>query len=216
LSGPFSCLRNQSPQDIESFPYCPVIQHDKKTKPGPLSPSLKKHMKNNSLFNNFLILMLLVCSALALAGCATAISREGLKRVDDDLDFSRLLRDPQAHMGKTVLFGGTIIETENYPHRTVLAVIQYPLGSGNRPDAGKSSGGRFLASTQEFLDPAIYRPGRQVTVLGYVSGQEARPLQERMYTYPIIELSEIYLWPERAASPPGTGFHFGVGIGIGF
>jgi outer membrane lipoprotein len=173
-------------------------------------------MKNNSPFNNFSMLMLLVCAALALASCATAISREGLKRVDDDLDFSRLLRDPQASMGKTVLFGGTILEIENYPHITVLAVIQYPLGSGNRPDTRKSSGGRFLVSTPEFLDPAIYRLGRQVTVLGSVSGQEARPLQETMYTYPIIELSEIYLWPERTASPAGTGFHFGVGIGIGF
>jgi outer membrane lipoprotein len=173
-------------------------------------------MKNNSPLYNFSMLMLLVCAALALASCATVISREGLKRVDDDLDFSRLLRDPQAHMDKTVLLGGTIIETENYSHRTVLAVIQYPLGSGKRPDSSKSSGGRFLLSTTEFLDPAIYRLGRQVTVLGSVSGQETRPLQERMYTYPIIELSEIYLWPERAASSAGTGFHFGVGIGIGF
>lgn len=160
--------------------------------------------------------MLLVCVTLALVSCAAAISREGLKHVDDDLDFSRLLRDPQAHMGKTVLFGGTIIETENYPDRSVLAVIEYPLGSGNRPDAGRSAGGRFLLSTTEFLDPAIYRPGRQVTVLGSVSGQEIRPLQERLYSYPVIELSEIYLWPERAASPARTGFHFGVGIGIGF
>lgn len=164
----------------------------------------------------FLIHSLLVCFMFALWGCATAISRDGLKRVDEDAVFSRLLEEPNRYMGKTFLLGGTIIETENYPSKTELLVVQYPLGSGNRPDPGKSSAGRFIVTTTKFLDPAIYGPGRQLTVLGSVSGKESRPLQERIYTYPVIELSEVHLWPERQRDPGRTGFHFGVGIGIGF
>ncbi len=169
-----------------------------------------------STFRWTLVFLLLTCIMLGPLGCARVISKEGLARVDEQVTFLNLADDPQLYTGKTVLLGGRVLEAENYPHRTVLVVIQYPLGSGKRPDTDRPSQGRFLVSTQEFLDPAIYRQGRLVTVLGSVSGREPRPIQDRMYVYPVIEPCEIHLWPEKKRIPARTGFHFGVGIGIGF
>ena len=66
---------------------------------------------------------------LWFAGCGAAISPEVLKDVDQSLSFEELLKDPEAFRGKTVLLGGDIIETENFPGKTLIIVLQRPLNS---------------------------------------------------------------------------------------
>ena len=47
-----------------------------------------------------------------------------------------------------------------------------------------------------FLDPAIYRSGRDITVAGEVQGSEVRRLGEIAYRYPVIAALELHLWKE--------------------
>ncbi len=162
------------------------------------------------------IFIMLVCITPALVNCAPVISREGLQRVDQDLTLPELKQEAEEHLQETVLLGGTILETENYPEKSLLTVIQYPLGSRYRPDLDKSSEGRFMIVSREFLDPAIYSPGRKLTVLGTITGQKTRPVDKIIYTYPVLEASEMHLWPERDPGPARSAFQFGVGVGIGF
>ncbi|NVL93312.1 MAG: Slp family lipoprotein, partial [Desulfobacterales bacterium] len=61
------------------------------------------------------------------------ISSRALREVDQSLSFERLLDDPEAYKGKTVLVGGTIINTRNFPDRTLITVLQRPLGFRNKP-----------------------------------------------------------------------------------
>lgn len=56
------------------------------------------------------------------------------------------------------------------------------------------SEGRYLVVVDRFLDPAIYRSGRDITVAGEVRGSEVRRLGEIDYRYPVIAASELYLW----------------------
>lgn len=135
--------------------------------------------------------------------------------MDGDVPFSWLRESPDHHLGKTLVLGGAIIETENHPDKTVLVVLHHGLGFARKPDPQSGSGGRFLVQVREFLDPAIFRPGRLVTVLGEVVGEEARPLQESVYVYPVIAGSEMHLWPDADQLPGRTRFHFGFGVGIG-
>jgi len=141
---------------------------------------------------------LFVCIAmvsLLIAGCAPVISRRALKEVDQSLSFERLLENPETHKGKTVLLGGTIIDTRNPPDRTSIIVLQRPLGFRNKPTSEDISRGRFILYVAGFFDPVIYHPGREITVVGSVLGKEVRPLGEIEYTYPVIEKKELYLWP---------------------
>lgn len=55
---------------------------------------------------------------------------------------------------------------------------------------------RFLVSTREFLDPAIYAPGRRLTVLGTVAGRSERRVGDLPYAYPMISAERIKLWPK--------------------
>jgi outer membrane lipoprotein len=161
-----------------------------------------------------------VCMAtlafMVMAACAPVISQKALDEVDSSVGFAEILADPDAYRGRGVLLGGYVIETRNLPGKTLILVLQSPLGYGKEPAAESSSKGRFIVSVPGFIDPAIYRPGRKVTVAGTISGKDVRPLGEVEYTYPVITKKEIYIWPEERPARTEPRFHFGVGIGIGF
>jgi outer membrane lipoprotein len=165
--------------------------------------------------NNVLPWFLTVMAMLLLGGCAHVISKQVLKEVDTKVTFAQVAKAPDAYKGKTVLFGGDIIETKNLPDKTLIVVLQHPLGTRDKPAAGDVSEGRFIIQAPGFLDPAIYSPGRKITVAGKVVGKDVRPLGEIEYTYPIIEKRELYLWPEEKSQPEESKVHFGVGIGVG-
>jgi outer membrane lipoprotein len=153
--------------------------------------------------------------SLLLPGCAPVISREVLREVDKDVSFEQLLKNPEAYRGRTLLLGGNIIEAQNLTDKTLIFVLQRSLGFRGRPAEGDVSKGRFIISVPGFLDPAIYRHGRKITIAGRVMGKEVRPLGEIEYTYPVIEKKELYLWPEESPSSEPQ-FHIGVGVGVGF
>ena len=111
-----------------------------------------------------------------------------------------------------MLLGGDIIETENFPDKTLIIILQRPLDSKEKPSGEDKSKGRFIVSVPEFLDPAIYGQGRQITV----AGKEVRALDEIEYTYPIIDRRELYLWPIEETVETEPGVIFGIGIGFGF
>ena len=161
-------------------------------------------------------LFIAVLIVLLLAACAPVISRQVLQEVDKSISFEQLLQKPESYKGRTVLLGGDVIETQNLSGKTLIVVLQRPLGFRGRPAAGDVSQGRFIISAAGFLDPAIYSNGRKITVAGMVVGKEVRPLGEREYTYPMIEKRELYLWPEEESSSAEPQVHFGVGIGVVF
>jgi len=149
------------------------------------------------------------------SACAPVISQENLKIADRQLGFDQILRNPDAYLGKTVLLGGSIIKTTPYPEKTQMVVLQHPLGYRYKPAAESASMGRFILSAPGFWDPAIYRAGRLMTVVGTVTGKETRSLGEIEYTYPHIANKELYLWPmEEIDTRPR--FYFGVGVGKTF
>ena len=161
-------------------------------------------------------LCLALSASFLAAGCAPVISQDSLKTVDRAVGFEQILENPDAYRGKVVLLGGEIIKTENLPNKTVIIVLQRSLGYNQKPDSEGESKGRFIVSTPGFLDPAVYRPRREITVVGSVMGKEVRPLGEREYTYPIIEKKELYIWPPEGSPTTTPRFHIGIGIGKTF
>jgi len=152
---------------------------------------------------------------LCLAACASTISPEVLKDVDQSIRFEALLKDPDAFQGKTVLFGGDIIKTENSPDKTLIVVFQRSLNSDKKPSGGDRSAGRFIVSVSGFLDPAIFQPGRQITVVGVVAGKEVRALDDIEYSYPVIDKRHLYLWQRKSAIDTEPRVYFGFGAGVG-
>ena len=150
----------------------------------------------------------------AVAGCASKFSHEALDRVDRGIPFMQLQANPDAFRGKWVMEGGYIIETRNAHDGTYIEVLETPLDRQGRPLDTDQTGGRFIISSKQFLDPAVYHPGKPVSVIGEVSGQEVRLLGEVKYRYPVLTPQELHVWEPR--SSPQVSFGFGIGVFHGF
>jgi outer membrane lipoprotein len=157
--------------------------------------------------------LLLAFPLLLSAACATGISQQARSQVTYSGSFSVLQERPSAHLDQVVMLGGKILETKASPTSSEITVLQLPLGTSDRPQDGDRSEGRFLLRSGQFLDPAVYRNGLLLTAVGRIGGSEVRPIGGLDYAYPIVEASEIKLWPER--SPVYPGVQFGVGVGSG-
>jgi len=147
----------------------------------------------SSSFKGFSLLGLLAL-LIFLGGCSI-VPRELRKEIDRSISFKELKANPDAHVGRTVVLGGEIIETKNLKDRTELEILQKPLGRRDVPIEIVGSEGRFLVNHPGYLDPAVYRRGRYVTVVGEVTGERSRMIGESEYRYPIISAKFLHLWP---------------------
>jgi outer membrane lipoprotein len=134
--------------------------------------------------------------AAFMVSCAP-FSREMMRQVDETLIYQAVQKEPQKYIGKTVLWGGVIIETTNKQGETILKIRQTELDMEKRPKNLDSSAGRFIVRYDGFLDPVIYKEGREITVGGEMVGQETLPLGNIMYSYPVVLAKEVRLWEKR-------------------
>ncbi|MCD6306124.1 MAG: Slp family lipoprotein [Deltaproteobacteria bacterium] len=129
-----------------------------------------------------------------LSGCATVVSKQLLTQAQR-IEFDEIIKDPDVYAGKVVVLSGIILDSKNSKEGTLLEVLQVPADSSLRPKDMDKSKGRFLALYKGFLDVAIYRRGREVTIGGKITGKRVLELGEIEYTYPFVEIKDIHLWP---------------------
>ncbi|MBS0591194.1 MAG: Slp family lipoprotein [Proteobacteria bacterium] len=105
--------------------------------------------------------------------------------------------------GQRVRWGGEIIRVDPHADRTCFEILSRELYADARPSRRDKSDGRFIACKQGFFDPEVYTRGRDVTVVGSVGGTERRKVGDYDYTFAKVDATEVYMWPKRAAYPPG-------------
>ena len=140
-------------------------------------------------------------AALLLHACTPVISPQLMDQVDRSLTYRSLAGRPDEFKGKIALLGGTIVQTLPKPGETEIEVVQKDLLSSGEPRLTDKSEGRFLVVVDRFLDPAIYRPERGLTVAGKVQGSVVRPVGEIDYRYPVIAALELHLWRDLLPYP---------------
>ncbi len=145
-----------------------------------------------------------------LVGCAHVVPVEIRKTVDSSVDPEKLFKAPEAYEGKKVMLGGEIIEVRNLKDVTYMEVLERPLGQNGIPQYQELSRGRFMIKYKGFLDPAVYKKGRLVTVVGVLSGTMKGKIGQMEYKYPLIVSENLYL------VKPYQGPTIGIGIGFGF
>jgi outer membrane lipoprotein len=111
-----------------------------------------------------------LASLLGCAACSSVISPQVQSLADPELSYAQLASNSGAYVCKVIILAGTIIEAVNTPEGTHLVLLQYPTDRRGRPHLDAPSGGRFLVLAPEYLETAIYRSGRALTVAGEVRG----------------------------------------------
>jgi len=155
---------------------------------------------------------LFAAAIMLCAGCARPFPSEITDRVDRKIKFSDLQKDPERYKGKWVMLAGIIVSSMiEKDGSTYLEVVQKPADSFGEPLQTDESGGRFIAVSKQFLDPAVYQ-GRVITVVGEVIGDSVRPLGGMAYRYPLITVEALHLW--EPSYGPSSSFSFGVGVGV--
>ena len=148
--------------------------------------------------------------AFISAACAPTFPQQMLDKVDRNLSFKELQSDPDKYKGTWTMLAGVIVVARNTKEGTLFEVMQKPMDHSGQPLQTDDTGGRFLLFADQFLDIAVYHPGRQLTVIGEVTGQKIQALGEMEYRYPVIAEKSLRLWEPSA----GPRFMFGVGIGV--
>lgn len=113
-----------------------------------------------------------------------------------DVSLGEAINNADRYRGTPVRWGGTIIEVANETDATEIQVLYYPLDSSARPRIDKKTQGRFIVRSPSFLDPAIYKKDSIITVTGTLKGTVERAVGKKMLALPLIEIGNIYLWPE--------------------
>ena len=142
--------------------------------------------------------LLLTCLAL-LPACATSpVSKKTKQELAPGVSFQDILAAPDAHVGQKVLWAGEILELRNAKDGSFLEILQSPADSSDAPTEPENTQGRFIAFTKQYLDRAVYKAGRKVTVVGEVLGKKEQPVAQGQadYAYPLIQILELHLWPK--------------------
>ncbi len=157
--------------------------------------------------------LILVAWCLLVAACTTAHNAgEGTAEGTPSITFTQVKAAPDSYKGQSVVFGGEVLTAKRLKDGTRIEILQLPLDSSSHPGMNLTlSEGRFVAIHRDFLDPATLPYGTMVTVTGDVNGSITLPLDETVYTYPVIEIKNLQVWTTVNNAVPGIRPYYGPG-----
>ena len=139
--------------------------------------------------------------AFASLGCAHTISEPLRQQADTTVTLMQLRETPEAYKDRIVILAGEILQTQNTRDGTLLEILQKPMNAYERPLRVDQTQGRYMALCGHYLDAAIYKKGREITIAGRVLGTRKGRVGEVEYTYPLISCLELHLWAEPVPTP---------------
>lgn len=144
-----------------------------------------------------------------LAGCASPIPMPLREFGQPDVSLATVQRDPETFLGRSVRWGGEILEVRNAADRTRVLVLATPLDAQGQP-TGETSTGRFIAEFPGFVDPSQFPSQSRVTVVGALIDIESEPIGDYNYPYPVVSVIAHYVWPR--PEPIMIGYPWGYGL----
>lgn len=100
-------------------------------------------------------------------------------------------------VGARVRWGGVIVDTRPARDETCVEILARELGRDMRPSSTDVARGRFLACHDGFKDPAVFYNGREISVIGRLSGFSDGKIGEFEYRYPRVDAEVLHLWAPR-------------------
>ncbi len=130
---------------------------------------------------------------LIVIGCMAPFPKDVREKADRKLRFSAYRDNPESYKGKTVVVVGEVITTRPLKDRTEVEILHRPMDFTWRPK-DEGSDGRYIVVINEFLDPAVWKQGREVTFIAGITGSREGKIGERRYNYPVLKALDWMLW----------------------
>lgn len=147
-----------------------------------------------------------------LVGCASTPAFD-TTLVDKNLTPENLHAHDAGGEGKTVLWGGIILDFKNLENSSQIEVLAYPLNRSHRPLQDKQPIGRFILLHPGFLEPTVYVQGNLLSAVGKIGQSQKGTIGESEYVYPVLNAEQVRLWSPSNDSVRSS-FHIGIGIGF--
>lgn len=147
----------------------------------------------------------LIVGLFLLGGCASNLPQGIAEAPINAFKVQQAQANSQAYIGKTVRWGGEIVQVRNSKDVSDVEILARQLSSGGSPQSDSPADARFIARIQGFIDPAEYAEGSRITVSGILSGIETGKVGEYEYTYPLVSVESHHKWPKEkqsASYPP--------------
>lgn len=148
-------------------------------------------MKYSRHSNNFSWLLLI----MLLSACSSHIPPEIKQPLEGSPSLGEVRDRAEAYASQKVRWGGVILATENKQDASWLTIVAFPLDDNGEPRISDQSTGRFIAIVDQFLEPTVYTPEREITVIGNMLRTETIDVGEFAYEYPVIQAQHYYVWP---------------------
>lgn len=142
-------------------------------------------------------LFILLISAMLISACNSVPKRLSVAEDVKLTSYEQANTQTTASHNKQARWGGRIISITNQAQNTVLDVLHQELNNSGRPKTADKSQGRFRVYMQGYLEPAIYEPGRMITVLGKLAEHEQALVGSYPVSLPVIHASQMHLWQQR-------------------
>ncbi len=152
--------------------------------------------KLNQWFSKPLTRVLSVVAGFSLlSACISA--PETVDFDQPNTSFVRVAQAPDAFVGYDVRWGGIVARVENLEHDTLVEIVNLPLDSRARPLGNANTAGRFIARVQGFLDPLIYKQGKEITVVGILNDPMPGQIGQHQVNFPVVDSTGHHLWERR-------------------
>jgi len=113
------------------------------------------------------------------------------------INFNEVKKDIPAYKGMPFRWGGVIINITNKENTSQAQLLFYPLNRYGRPRVVREAKGRFAIARSQFLDPAIFKEGTEVTVTGILTKEIIQKIGKRTLVLPQLDINHIHIWPKR-------------------
>lgn len=137
----------------------------------------------------------LLFSLLTVSGCATQLAKPINQKIDNNPSLMQVKNNVESYQNTMVRWGGAIAGTFNEEQNTLIEIVSRPLDAQGRPRESDDTQGRFIARVNGFLDPVVFSSGRELTVVGKITGHEKRMIDSYEYDYVTVAVDTFKLWP---------------------
>lgn len=160
------------------------------------------------------LLILAALIAGLLAGCAPSPIFQTTTPLNGATP-AQVAQTPERFASSEVIWGGRIVQVENFADRSEIEVLAYPLDRSQRPKANDAGNGRFIAVISGYVEPLDYPAGRLMTVQGNLNGSRAGKVGDAAYVFPLVKVLRTHVWTPAELESGRSNVHFGLGLGIG-
>lgn len=161
-----------------------------------------------------LLRVLVPVALLALAACAPAPIYQPVAGQTDATPHQVALT-PERFANAGVIWGGRIVNVENFADQSEIELLAYPLDGSQRPKVDDTGNGRFIVQMPGYVERLDYPPGAMMTVTGHLAGTRAGKVGEADYVFPLVAVDQSHVWTAEELGSGRSNVHFGVGVGVG-